>query len=281
MGWSRFVMVRMAVFALAALGAAAVLGMAIHQSTLFLHNHYDKPYLIFALVVSVLTLVVCLVLSMRYSFYTHIGLIALMAILWLALASYTTDRIGYVQCEALDGQTRPAKNSRGQYNSVSWCRELKAMMAFSWFVWGLFMIAIVSWIRLSEHEENTYGEGSEHERHEERAMEEEEREEDRYVRRGHLESGIPGGGLGPRYVSTAVPQFQYQNTGMPMQQATGMPMQQGNVVYQQPGHDVVIQNGQVTQVPRGTYVQQGVPVQQAVPVQGVPVQQLQTGQRIY
>jgi len=235
--------------------------------------------LIFALVVSALTLVVCLILSMRYTLYTHIGCIAVMAILWLALASYTTDRIGYVQCEALDGQVRSASNTNGHYNSVSWCRELKAMMAFAWFVWGLFMIAIVSWIRLSEHEENTYGEGSEHDRHEERAAEEEEHQEERYARRENLEAGG-----GPRFVST-IPQYQtgYQNGAIPLQQGmtglqpgmtglqqgmTGLP--QGNVIYQQPGHAVVVQNGQVTQVPQG-YAVQG--MQQPIQMQQQPMQQ--------
>lgn len=88
--------------ALAALGAAAVLGMAIHQATLFMNNSYDsgftcflpfnqplliaprtEPYLIFAIVVSALTIILCLILSAKYSLYTHIGCIALLAILWL------------------------------------------------------------------------------------------------------------------------------------------------------------------------------------------------------
>jgi len=267
----------MAVFSLAAIGAAAVLGMACHQASLFMHNTYDKPYIIFAIVVSALTLIVCLILSARYSLYTHIGCIAVLAILWLALASYTTDRIGYIQCESLDGQTRPESVSGtdgGQYNAVSWCRELKAMMAFCWFDWGLFMIAIVSWLRLSEHEENTYGEGSVQSRHEDRAMEENRDGIDRFERRegfengystgGMMAPGYTGNGMGPRYVTT-VPQ-QYQ-TGIPMQ--PGIPIQQGmtgagggQVIYQQPGHDVVIQNGQVTQVPTGM---QGVQMQQQQP----------------
>jgi len=260
--------VRMVVFSLAALGAAAVLGMAIHQATLFMHNTYDKPYLIFAIVVAALTLILCLALATKYSLYTHIGCIALLAILWLALASYTTDRIGYVQCESLDGQTRPAQplgKVTTQYNAVSWCRELKAMMAFSWFDWALFMIAIVSWLRLSEHEENAYGEGDEASRHEDRAMEEAGYANNQYARREGLQAGygIPGmanggvlpGGLGARYVSTG---GMYAGGGLPAQ--TG-----GQVIYQQPGHNVVISNGQVTQVPTGMgLVGGGVPTGQVV-----------------
>jgi len=247
MGWTRFVIVRMAVFAFASLGAAAVLGMASHQATLFLHNQYDRPYIIFAIVVSGVTLLACLGLSTRYTFRTHLPIIAVLAILWLALASYTTDRISYVQCESLDGQTRPSRSGdiNGTYNAVSWCREMKAMMAFSWFDWALFMIAIVSWLRLSEHEENTYGSETHSMRHEDRAIEEAEHGNERLGgRRGMLEGGgyypqqpmMTGGGQ--RYVSTG-PQYAQQ---VPLQ--TG-----GQVVYQQPGHSVVLQNGQVTQVP--------------------------------
>jgi len=245
MRWTRFVIARMAVFSLAALGAAAVLGLASYQASQFINNKYDKPYLIFAIVVSALTLILCLMLSVRYSFRTHIGAIAFMAIIWLALASYTTDRIGYVQCESLDGQTQPSK--KGAYNAVSWCRQLKAIMAFSWFVWALFMIAIVLWISFSEHEKNTYGPKK---RQGDRAVEDEERRH----RGGNHEYVYANGG--PRNVTTN-PQYTLQQgaTGVPFQQ-TGVPLQQGatgrNVVYQQPGHNVVVHNGQVTQVPAGT-----------------------------
>lgn len=179
------------------------------------------------------------------------------------------------------------------------------MMAFSWFDFALcesvrlgprreprltttswaVMIAIVSWLRLAEHEENEYGEGNEFERHEERAYEENASEVDRYGRREGLEAGLVNGGLangglanggygnglatgglGARYISTG---GAYANGlgGVPMQQAGG-----GQVVYQQPGHNVVIQNGQVTQVPTGMPIQQGYTT-------GVPLQ-TGMGQRI-
>jgi len=249
MGWTRFVIVRSVVFALAALGALAILGLASYQATQFMNNKYDKPYIIFAIIVAALTLLACLMLSMRYSFRTHIGTLAILSVLWLALASYTTDRIGYVQCESLDGQIHPS--SKGNYNAVTWCRELKAMMAFSWFVWALLMISIVSWIRLSEHEERDYGDETRSERHEDREWESTEFAERRAP--GGNREFVYANPTGPRYGSTA-PQYATAGPiqqGVPMQ-TTGLQLQPGQkVIYQQPGHDVVFHNGQITQVPAG------------------------------
>jgi len=265
MGWTRFTVVRTAVFSFAALGAGAILGMGAHQATLFFDNPVDKPYLIFAIIVAILTLLASMVLSARYSLRTHIPVIAVLAILWLALASYTTDRVGNVSCESLDGQTRPIKVSGtpGHYNAVAWCRELKAMEAFAWFDWILFMIAILAWIRLSEHEENTLGQNDGPEQHSERAAEEAEDANERFARRENLEAGYVGqvgygggqfaqGQLGNgmagnniRYVTAA----QYQ-AGLPVQQGFAG----GNVMYQQPAQNVVYQQ------PMQQF-QQGYPVQ--------------------
>lgn len=140
------------------------------------------------------------------------------------------------------------------------------------------MIAIVSWIRLSEHEENTYGEGDELSRHEERAMEENSYGNNRIMRQQAFENGypvgmanggvVPGGGLGARYVSTG---GAYQTGGVPLQ--TG-----GQVVYQQPGHNVVISNGQVTQVPTGVPIGTQGGVATGVPVMTTGAQYV--GQRM-
>jgi len=233
MGWRRFTMVRAAVFALCAISSAAVLGLAAYQAGVLMGNQYDKPYIIFALIVSAISLLMCGGLSIRYHFKTHVGAIAFMWILWLSLASYTTDRIGYVQCESLDGQRRSTRNG-GTYNDVTWCRMLKAMMGFSWFNFGILSIAIVSWIRLSEDEERKGygGYGSDQGSIRREVRREERREEVGEGRRYPLQGAYPAG-------------------------ATLYPGQTGQtVVYQQPGHNVVLQNGQIRQVPVGQAVYQ-------------------------
>jgi len=241
MGWVRFSIVRAVAFGLCLIASAAVLGLSAYQSTLFMDGKYDKPFLITALTVSVVSVLASAALAFKYSFETHIGCIAILCILWLSLASYVTDRIGYVQCESLDGQLRPTSNGKG-YNEVSWCRELKGIMGFSWFNFGLMIIAIVSWIRLQEHEEEEgLGPETGSEREPYRAA-----EAGNFAQRqamgafgangvGMMNGGITGGGYG---------------YGVPGQQVfTGQPG--SNVIYQQPGHNVVLQNGVVRQVPVG------------------------------
>lgn len=130
------------------------------------------------------------------------------------------------------------------------------------------MIAIISWIRLSEHEENNYGEETRHERHEDRAVEENENANNKFNRREALENGYPingaygngmiGNGLGGggmRYVQQQQQPFLGQQ-----QYTTAIPLQQGltggaNYIQQQPGHAIVVQGGQVTQVPTGVPIQ--------------------------
>ncbi|KAG8932938.1 hypothetical protein FRC01_011655 [Tulasnella sp. 417] len=162
-----------------------------------------------------------------------------------ALASYTADRIGYVQCESLVG-ARPTANDRGNGSNVAWCRELKAAMGLSWFNFGLCLIAIVAWLRLQEFEEHQgFREGdSESEREEFRAAETAEAAFTEFPggrRRRLYANGVP--------VMTGQPALMTGTTTYP---AATVPNGTGQqVVYQQPGHSIVIQNGQIRQVPAG------------------------------
>jgi len=237
MGWIRFSLVRQVTLGLCFVSAAAVVGVTAYMATLF-NDKYDKPWIVFTLIVSALSLFVFAYLGFQYSFRTHIGIIGFMAILWLAVAAYTTDRIGYVQCESLDGQRRPKSNG-GTYDDVAWCRETKAVMAFAWFNFAMLLIAIVSWIRLQEFEEH---EGLGHE-------DEYEREPYRAAEAGNY---VANGGRGGQYANGNVTGVQYANgmTGVGGYPQTTGPGG-GTVVYQQPGHNIVLQNGQIRQVPVG------------------------------
>ncbi|KAG8895998.1 hypothetical protein FRB99_000226 [Tulasnella sp. 403] len=240
MGWIRFSVVRKVVFGLLFIVSVAVLALTSYQASLFLENRFDRPWIIFGIVVSSISILGAGFLAYQYSFKTHIGLIAFLAILWLALASYTTDRIGYVQCESLDGTRRPTSHD-DTYDNVSWCRQMKAIMGLAWFSFGISIIAIVSWIRLQEYEEKR-GFGSDDESSIERM---EFRREQAEARHGYpvqyqngAVTGIPAGMTG--YTTTTAPQQYATNP------ATG-----GQVIYQQPGHNIVVQNGQIRQVPVG------------------------------
>jgi len=237
MGWIRFSLVRQVTLGLCFISSAAVIGLTAYMATLF-NDKYDKPWIIFALILSTVSLFVFAALGFQYSFRTHIGAIGFMCILWLGLASYTTDRIGYVQCESLDGQTKPRSNG-GTYDSVAWCRETKAVMGFAWFNFAMLIISVVSWIRLQESEERE-GLGPE---------DEYEREPYRAAEAGNY---VANGGRTGQYVNGTG--MQYANgmaTGVGGYPATTGVGGAGNVIYQQPGHNVVLQNGQIRQVPVG------------------------------
>lgn len=245
MGWVRFSRIRAAVFALCFLASAAVLGLAAYQASVFMVNKFDKPWIITALVISIISIIASAILAFHYSFKTHIACIGLLAVIWLALASYTTDRIGYVQCESLTG-TRPTVHDRGNGSNVAWCRELKAAMGLSWFNFGLCLIAIVAWLRLREFEERQgFREGdSESDRESFRAAETTEAAFTEFPggrRRRLYANGVP--------VVTGQPTYMTGTTAYPTAAVPNGTGQQ--VIYQQPGHNLVIQNGQVRQVPVG------------------------------
>jgi len=232
MGWVRFSIVRAAVFAALFVTSSATICLLSWQASMFLNNQYDKPYIIFGLIVSILSIFASAGLSARYDFHTHIGSIALFAVLWLAFASYTTDRIGYVQCESLEGTRRP-KTGGGTFSNVAWCSMMKALMAFGWFNFGLLFIAVISWIRLQESEEEL-GEGS---------RRSSRRESFRAAEAVNYANAYRPGVAGGQFpVGTYPAQF------------GGIQQPTGQVVYQQPGHNVVVQNGQIRQVPVGAPV---------------------------
>jgi len=111
-------------------------------------------------------------------------------------------------------------------------------MAFAWFNFAMLMISIVSWIRLQEYEERE-GLGRD---------DESLREPYRAAEAGNY---IANDGRGGQYANGNFAGAQYANG---MTGAGGYPATTGaggTVVYQQPGHNIVLQNGQIRQVPVG------------------------------
>jgi len=238
MGWVRFNIIRTVVFSLLFLTSIATIALSGLQAAFFIKQKYDHPFLIFALVVASISVIASLGLAAKYTFKSHIGCIALLCILWLSLASYVTDRIGYVQCESLTGTLHPTNDGDG-YDAVAWCKELKAIMGLSWFNFGLLIIAIVSWIRLQEFEERE-GLGWLPEGAREAVREAEEANFENRQEAGRFQNGYPLGANGLTGYGNGF-------TGQP----GVLPAQGGTVVYQQPGHNVVLQNGVIRQVPVG------------------------------
>ncbi|KAF8639965.1 hypothetical protein AX17_001215 [Amanita inopinata Kibby_2008] len=60
--------------------------------------------------------------------------------LWLAMAAWSTDIIGNVQCDALRGQRLPTK--AGDISYQEYCYEMRVIQAFSWMIFILFTFAL-------------------------------------------------------------------------------------------------------------------------------------------
>ncbi|KAG8969276.1 hypothetical protein FRC05_001135 [Tulasnella sp. 425] len=230
------------VFAFTFVVSAAILILLAYQASLFLTNGIDKGWIIFGIVVSSLAIISALLLSMQYDFRTHIAIIAILCILWLAFAAYTTDRVGYFSCESLDGTTRPTSPPHSPYDAVSWCRQTKAVQGLSWFNFALMLIAVISWVRLNEEEER-FG------------FRDEDSASDRAPYRaaevvGHMqEDGIRRRAFG-QYATDDMPvppqvlTSTGYNTGVP---TSYYPAQAP--IYQQPGQPLYVQGGQIVSQP--------------------------------
>jgi len=57
------------------------------------------------------------------------------------MGAWSTDIIGYVQCDSLGGQHIAAKNGTTSYQA--YCYEMKVIQAFSWMNFILFVLALV------------------------------------------------------------------------------------------------------------------------------------------
>jgi len=242
MGFVRFQIVRSVVFSLCFVASAGVVGITAYLATQFINITTEKPFIIFALIVSVLSLFASAALGFQYAFYSHIAAISFLGVLWLGLAATITDRIGYIGCESLDGLTRVT--DQGQpYNAVTWCRLTKATMGLSWFNFAMMAIAVVSWIRLQEEEEKYrlqggYGYAP-------------------YQQRLVGPAGVLAG-AGKGYLSAgAVPVTTGYSTGVQYAQQPGVQYaQQPGVQYvQQPNVQYVQQQPGVQYVQQGTYPQ--------------------------
>ncbi|KAG8905955.1 hypothetical protein FRB99_007889 [Tulasnella sp. 403] len=216
-----FQVVRWSAYTWCIVCAISVLGLAAHQATLFIGIWADRPYIIYALVCSSLTIMGLVLLSLRSRPQLDVIAIGILSILWLALGAYSADIIGNVQCETLINQ-RKQKDNGGSFPAIAWCREMKAIMAFSFATFGVLLICLIILLALMI---NLHARGQ------------------RHFWTSSM-SEIPWFGQYPDQERPVYPVM----TGPPPQ----MPQYSGNVVYQQPGHDVIIENGVVRQVPTGS-----------------------------
>ncbi|KAJ6613428.1 hypothetical protein B0H10DRAFT_2048424 [Mycena sp. CBHHK59/15] len=141
----RFANYRIVFYVAVFLLSATVLGLAAHFAHIFLpHLHTD--FGIFSLIIPSLTIFIFL-LSLQFAQpRTEALALSVLWALWLAMAAWSTDIIGNVQCDALTTETMPTKN--GFIHEREYCYEMKVIQAFSWMLFVIFSFAFLILIAL-------------------------------------------------------------------------------------------------------------------------------------
>jgi len=125
--------------------ASIVLGLSANFAAKFLPNHRD--FLVFALVMSAATIVSIAVLSLRSTPAFELFMLFSLACVWCGMGGFSTDIIGYVQCDTLSGRI-PAKNGTS-YSAQGYCRQMKVLQTFSWAEFALFIILFLIVLNIS------------------------------------------------------------------------------------------------------------------------------------
>jgi len=109
--------------------SGVVLGLAANFASIFLPKIHHN-FIIFALIAPSLTIFTFLLTLQWAQPQTEAIALSILSILWLTMGAWATDIIGYVQCDALGGQSIPAKS--GNTSAQAYCYEMKVIQAFSW-----------------------------------------------------------------------------------------------------------------------------------------------------
>jgi len=225
---------RLALFVLVFACAGVVLGISanltVHLLPTGLHD-----FLLFSLVVSALTIVVLILLALRSQPRIDAVVLFVLAVLWLTMGAYSQDVIGQQFCYALKGQNIPAKNDT-TFSAENYCRQMKTVLAFSWanFVFlsfGLIGLLALVFKLLSRGNEDVWRNSMS--------------DFTWFADRENLNEPKPyeyPGSHGGSHSGRGGQTYIYYPGG------NGAPLQH-QVIQQQPGHSVVIENGQVRQVP--------------------------------
>jgi len=195
--------------------SGTVLGLAANFASLFLPDINHKNT-IFSLVVPSATIFVFLLLVQYGQPIVEVTSHFMLGVLWLTMAAWSGDIIGYVQCYGLNGQER--QTTRGTMSARTYCYEMKVMEALSWCIFVLFAFFFVIVIALTTRAV-VLGRV--------------------YAWREHI-SQLGWFGEWPAYPTEAIyprPPYGYA----PYHQPYGVPG--GNYVQQVPGHSIVIQPG--------------------------------------
>ncbi|KAL5507977.1 hypothetical protein ACEPAH_5595 [Sanghuangporus vaninii] len=130
------------------IASAVVLGLAANFASLFLPNIH-RDYTIYAVIVPSLTILVCIFMYgfQRSALLYDVIILFVLDVLWLALAAWSADVIGHIECFSLTGR-QETKNGSSTVSAKQYCYEMKSIMAFSWFTFGILLIALLLTFKL-------------------------------------------------------------------------------------------------------------------------------------
>jgi hypothetical protein len=198
--------------------SAAVLGIGAYFAAIFLPNlHHD--YSIYTLVPPSWTLLIFTLLLFSSTPRVDALCLFISDILWLTLASWSSDSLGNTQCDALGKARTNTRN--GTISARSYCDLSKVIEAFSWATFCLLTLYFVFLISLAT----------------------------RSVAMGRYEiwrediRELPWFGQAPGYPGVGYVTYPSQYRGYAGSYAQYPTTYGGNVVQQQPGHSLVIQPG--------------------------------------
>lgn len=234
-----FMIVRLGLFALVFAGAGVVLGISAHL-TVHLLSTGIHDFLLFSLVVSGLTIVVFILLALRSQPRIDAAVLFVLIALWLTMGAYSQDVLGQQSCYALKGQTIPAKNDT-TFSAENYCRQMKTILAFSWANFVFLTLTLVGLLtvvlKLYARGDRDIWKDS---------MSDVELFEEKELPKPPMPIEIPGGSQVGSGIGSGSGRGGHTFVYYPG--SHGAPLQH-QVIQQQPGHSVIIQNGQVTQVP--------------------------------
>ncbi|OAX43483.1 hypothetical protein K503DRAFT_140288 [Rhizopogon vinicolor AM-OR11-026] len=125
--------------------SGAVLGLTGNFARLFL-PHIHRDFTIFALIPPSATIFSFLCLIEFAQPIVEVTLAFILGVLWLAMAAWSADIIGYAQCYPLQGQ-QPTTN--GSMSAQKYCYEMKVLEALSWTIFVLFSFFFIILVTLT------------------------------------------------------------------------------------------------------------------------------------
>ncbi|KIM67983.1 hypothetical protein SCLCIDRAFT_1081599 [Scleroderma citrinum Foug A] len=208
-----FTNLRIAAYLIVFAFSTTVLGIACNFAKLFL-PHVQHDFTIFSLVAPSVTILSLLFLLQFAQPVIEVVAHALVGILWLTMAAWTSDIIGPTQCYQLGSATTPTNN--GSMSARSYCYQMKVIEAFSWATFIAFFGFVVVVISLTSRAV-AFGR--------------------RFAWQEHI-SQLGWYGEWPGFPTEAIYPRPYYPGQHPYYPHMG-----GNYINQMPGHSVVIQPG--------------------------------------